>query len=227
MKGSPFARHFLLAVLGLAISVHASAGEIHSTLPGNTDPDKHYLFFMHGKIIEKKGNPARSRKYGLYKYDSMLKRFAKAGFEVISEERSKGTRMREYAPQVAENVQQLLAAGVPADHITVSGFSKGGRMTLMVATRLSNNDVNYVVLAGCRTSDISELELAPAGRILSIYDSRDDSFESCADIFAAGNEGLVSDEIVLTIGDGHGVFYKPLDEWVEPFVKWAINQTVH
>lgn len=222
MKGFRHTRIILLLV-SIVSTGHARAGDIHTSVPASIDPSRHYLFFMHGKIVEKKGNPARSRKYGLYKYDSMLKRFARAGLEVISEEREKGTRMREYAPQVAAGVQQLISAGVPAGNITVAGFSKGGRMTLMVATQLSNSDINYVVLAGCRSSDIHELELAPAGRILSIYDSRDDSFESCADIFSAGSEGLVSDEIVLDIGDGHGVFYKPLDEWVEPLVAWAMK----
>ncbi len=29
------------------------------------------------------------------------------------------------------------------------------------------------------------------------------------------------DEIVLQVGTGHGILFKPLDEWVLPTVEWA------
>ena len=86
---------------------------------------------------------------------------------------------------------------------------------------VNNKDVNYVVLAGCRTTDIDNLGLNPVGKVLSIYDSHDDKFESCAEIFAAGDEDLKSNELVLSVGDGHGVFYQPMDEWIQPMLKWA------
>jgi hypothetical protein len=151
----------------------------------------------------------------------MLKTFSSEGFEVISEVRSKGTDIFDYSYQVAADVEKLISAGVSGKNITVSGFSKGGRMTLVVSSLLENAEVNYVVLAGCRTPDIGNLDLSPVGRVLSIYDSNDDKFESCSEIFATASEGLEANEIVLNIGDGHGVFYRPLDDWVQPMVKWA------
>jgi hypothetical protein len=199
----------------------AYSGSIQESTPSNPSPDARYLFFLHGKIVEKKGVPARSKKFGDYKYREMLITFADAGFEVISEARSSGTDIHDYSEKVAGDVNKLISAGVPAKNITISGFSKGGRMTLVVSSLLGNKDVNYVVLAGCRSSDIDNLYLNPAGRILSMYDSSDDSFESCSKIFSAGGEGLVTKEIVLEIGGGHGVFYKPIDEWVKPLVSWA------
>ena len=217
-------RKLITLVLASAVWGYASsafAGSIHEAVPSNVDLDKRYLFFLHGKIVEKKGVPARSKKYGAYKYRKMLKVFAGEGFEVISEARSKGTDIFDYSSEVIEDVEKLISTGVPAKNITVAGFSKGGRMTLVVSSLLDNKDVNFVVLAGCRSTDIDNLGLSPTGRVLSIYDSNDDKFESCSEIFSAGGEGLESNEIVLEIGDGHGVFYQPMDEWVNPLVSWA------
>ena len=197
------------------------AGSIQESIPSNPNLESRYLFFLHGKIVEKKGDPARSKKYGDYEYQDMLKAFEEAGFEVISEARGRGTDINDYSAKVAEDVDKLISSGVPAKNITISGFSKGGRMTLVVSSLLDNKNINYVVLAGCRSSDIDNLNLSPSGRVLSIYDSDDDKFESCAEIFSTGGEGLVSKEIVLDIGDGHGVFYSPIDEWVKPLISWS------
>lgn len=171
--------------------------------------------------MEKKGLPARSRRYGGYEYQSMLDNFASNGFNVISEVRSSGTGIYDYASNVAEQVKKLINTGVPASHITISGFSKGGRMTLVVSSLLNNKDLNYVVLAGCRTSDIESFNLNPSGRLLSIFDSNDDSFESCSEIFSEGKDNLQAREIVLNVGDGHGVFYTPMAEWINPMIAWA------
>ncbi len=29
------------------------------------------------------------------------------------------------------------------------------------------------------------------------------------------------EELILNIGTGHGILYKPLDEWILPTVEWA------
>ena len=58
-------------------------------------------------------------------------------------------------------------------------------------------------------------------KVRDIYDSNDDKFGSCAKIFSSGNEDLESRELVLEVGDGHGVFYKPLDVWVQPAINWS------
>jgi hypothetical protein len=211
----------IIIISMLSYSSLADSGSIHESVPSKIDPTSRYLFFLHGKIVEKKGVPASSKKYGDYEYKEMLQTFADDGFEVISEARSKGTDIHDYSSEITESVEKLINAGTPAKNITVSGFSKGGRMTLVISSLLDNKDVNFVVLAGCRTSDIDNLGLNPVGKVLSIYDSNDDKFESCSKIFAAGDESLKSNELVLSIGDGHGVFYQPMDEWVQPMLKWA------
>ena len=36
-----------------------------------------------------------------------------------------------------------------------------------------------------------------------------------------GNEISGYDEKVLSVGTGHGILYKPLDEWMVPVIEWA------
>ena len=194
---------------------------IHKSTPVKINTEGHYIFFMHGKIVEKKGLPASSKRYGDYDYVEILDSFASHGFNVISEARSSGTDVHDYAYKVAKQVEKLISSGVPASHITVSGFSKGGRMTLIVSSLLNSKDVNYVVLAGCRLSNKYDYDLNPSGRVLSIYDSSDDTFGSCSRIFAEGKDKLITNEIVLNSGDGHGVFYSPINEWVDPILSWV------
>jgi len=194
---------------------------IHKSTPVKINTEDRYLFFMHGKIVEKKGIPASSKRYGDYDYMDMLDSFASHGFNVISEARSSGTDVHDYAYKVAKQVEGLISSGVPASHITVSGFSKGGRMTLIVSSLLNHKDINYVVLAGCRLSNRYDYDLNPSGRVLSIYDSSDDRFGSCSEVFTEGKDNLKSNEIVLNTGDGHGVFYTPIAEWVVPMMSWA------
>ena len=126
---------------------------IHTSTPTSINAESRYLFFLHGKIVEKKGIPATSRRYGDYDYLDMLDTFASNGFNVISETRSSGTDVHDYAFKITDQVVELIRSGVPASHITVSGFSKGGRMTMIVSSILNNKDINYVVLAGCRLSN--------------------------------------------------------------------------
>jgi len=202
------------------LALKAQAGEILKIPPDEISQTGRYLFFMHGKIVEKKGLPAKSKKYGSYEYNKILKSIANEEFVVLSEARRGGTDIYEYSKKVAEQVNELISKGVPPRNITVSGFSKGGRMTAVVSSLVANKDINYVILAGCRESDISKYDIQLSGRILSIYDKNDDTFGSCDELFATG-EGIESKEIVLTIGDGHGVFYRPRKEWIEPVVNWA------
>ena len=202
----------------------AQAGEVLVAPPGDVSQTGRYLFFMHGNIVEKKGLPARSKEYGSYEYEKMLAAFADGGLVVISEVRRGDTDIHAFASRVAGQVRTLLDKGVPAQHITVSGFSKGGRMTALVSSLLANRDIHYVILAGCKESDIPRYHLELRGHVLSIYDRNDDRFGSCSALFATGGKDLVSQEIVLTTGRGHGVFYSPRKEWVEPLISWSQQQ---
>ncbi len=205
-------------LLALVAAAPAHAGEVLTDLPKTIDPQARYLFYLHGRILELQGRHAVSPQHGPYEYDAILKALAGRGFSVISELRGAATGP-EYAQKVAGQVRRLRAAGVPVSGITVAGFSKGGSLTLGVAAEVAEAGVSYVVMAGCGAS---APEFAPRlkGRVLSLYDRNDDIAGSCGAVFAKA-PGLVTREIVLTVGKGHGTFFTPRAEWLEPLAAWA------
>jgi hypothetical protein len=197
--------------------------------PASIDLAKEYLFYLHGKIIEDQGLPAISPEYGEYEYQAILEKLGGYGFVVISEPRPKDTDSTAYAKKIAGQIETLLQAGVLPKHITVVGASKGGGITILVSQIVQNKDVNYVVMAICDPVTVTELKqngVILYGNVLSIFDYKDELAGSCQDLFSfSKGKGLSRhDEIVLKVGSGHGVLYKPLDEWITPIVQWARKQ---
>ncbi len=193
--------------------------------PASIDPEKRYMFYLHGKIIEDQGIPAVSAEYGVYEYEAILEKLASHGFTVISEQRQKGADGMKYAERVAGQVTGLLNAGVPAKNITVVGASQGAAITIAVSNFLANKDLNFVLMGTCNTETIQfskQQRLFLYGNILTIRDSDDGFADSCEELFAF-SEGKIArhEELVLHIGTGHGILYKPLDEWILPAVQWS------
>ena len=194
--------------------------------PASIDPAQPYLFYLHGKIIEDQGIPAVSPDYGEYEYGAILEKLRGYGFVVISEPRPMNTDSLEYAKKIAEQVTNLLEAGVPAKYITVVGASKGAGITIFVSHLLGNKDINFVILAICDPTTVADLiqnQITLVGNVLSIYDSADILAGSCQDLFSYSEaKGLTQhDEVVLNVGTGHGILYKPLDDWTLPTLQWA------
>jgi hypothetical protein len=194
--------------------------------PATIDPAGHYLFYLHGKIIEDQGLPAVSPEYGTYDYPAILEKLGSYGLVVISELRAKNTDGQAYAKRIAGQVTQLLNSGVPAGNITVAGASKGGAIAILASSLLANDALNYVLLAACDPASQQELkknDIHLYGNILSIYDSADQVAGSCQELFAfSTGKGLSKHaEIVLQVGSGHGMLYKPLDGWIMPLLRWA------
>jgi hypothetical protein len=186
------------------------------------------LFYLHGKIIEDQGIPAVSPAYGEYEYKAILDKLGGYGFVVISEQRPKGTDGVEYARKVAEQVTTLLNAGVPAASITIVGASKGAGIAIFAAHFLENQEINVVIMAICHPDVVKawkQDQIFLFGNVLSIYDSSDEFAGSCQELFSfSEGKGIARyDEIVLNVGTGHGILYKPLDEWILPIVQWANN----
>lgn len=193
--------------------------------PASIDPAKRYLFYLHGKIVEDQGIPAVSPDYGVYEYEAILAKLASYGFTVISEQRTKDTDGMKYAGHVADQVTQLLNAGVPAKDITVAGASKGASIVIAVSSFLADKDLNFVLLGTCHPDVVQfskEQNLVLYGNILTVRDESDELSGSCEELFAF-SEGKIArhQEIVLHVGTGHGILYKPLDEWIIPAVQWA------
>ena len=194
--------------------------------PASIDPAKEYLFYLHGKIIEDQGLPAVDPSYGEYEYQAILEKLSGYGFVVISEIRPKDPDTWAFAQKIAGQVKTLLKAGVPPKNIVVVGASKGAGITILISQAVQNKDVNYVIMAICDPATVAEIKkngVLLYGNVLSIFDYKDESYGSCRDLFLVSEgKGLSRhDEIVLKVGTGHGVLYKPLDEWIKPIIQWA------
>src|SRR5262249_57937535 len=103
-----------------AMSVHHHR-KIFDAVPAKIDPGARYLFNMHGWVVEASG-PAGAVRVDRYYWRWTIEAFADRGFVVISEARTP-TDVQVYALMVARQVARLRAAGVPSDHITVTGMS--------------------------------------------------------------------------------------------------------
>jgi dienelactone hydrolase len=216
---------FILVSGALVCVEHGLArpGSAYQDLPPSIDPSRKYLFYMHGRIVELRGRNAASKEHGRYQYDDIVKALADRGFVVISEVRPANTTV-EYGRKVAGRVRALMAAGVAPSNIAVTGFSKGGFLTIVTAAVLGEPKVNFVIMAGCGIGPYEQIlrEFAPQmkGRVLSLYDRADREAASCREAFRRA-PGLEHKEVELVTGVGHGLFYAPRREWLDPVSDWA------
>jgi hypothetical protein len=230
-------RSIVLLVLATMVAVVAACAsmsvhphrEIFDDVPAKIDPGARYLFHMHGWVVEEYG-PDGAVRTG-YWWRWTLEAFADRGFVVISEARSH-TDVQAYALAVARQVARLRAAGVPSDHITVTGMSKGGVITVLTTATIADPNVRFVVLAGCvpgwdngiRTG-FQAFGRAPQGRVLSMYDRYDSDVWSCSR-YLRNSPGLTFKEMIFDAGLGHALFYKPARLWVDPAVAWALGREI-
>lgn len=222
----------LLTLCGMGLCAEGMAqgrGEHHTQVPYSIDPQKRYLFYMHGNWIEKRGLGSSHPKWGAPRYHQIVDVFSRRGFVVISELRLREVSLRQYSQKVADQVLRLLDEGVPASRITVMGHSKGGHMALMVGSIVEKRDLNIVVLAGCASSGTSfrrnYLDFLSygartlKGRVLSLYDADDDVAGSCEEVFDKA-AWVETSETVLRSGWGHGLFFKPAPVWINAVADW-------
>lgn len=195
--------------------------QILTDLPAEIDPDTRYLFYLHGAIIERAGVRPTHPEFGVYEYREILEVLAGHGFIVISEARAPGTDVVEYATTVADQVRSLLESGVPQANISVVGFSKGGGIAATVSSILVAEDVKFVLMGACGPWLNERPEIVPHGQMLSLHEASDDMVGSCNGFFSRAGAEAVHQEIVINIGGGHGAFYRPRPEWVDPVVAWV------
>jgi hypothetical protein len=207
----------------------AAAGSFHTDIPETVDPNARYMIYLQGGWPETHSLSEPHRKNGLFEYDKIILALAGSGFEVISELRGAKTNPRRYVrTRTLPQIKSLIEKGVPANSITVVGFSKGGFMSLMIASTAKEPGLNLVNLAGCGTgqfrkiyesfleSDASKMQ----SRMLSLFDEKDTIGGSCAESKAKAGK-LVFAEEILTTGDGHATFCAPGDTWIEKVAAWA------
>jgi len=201
----------------LSYSFSIYAGDITSEIPTDPDTSGKYIFYLHGSAEERDGDNE--------KYQMAVDAIAESSATVISEIRG-DTDLNSYAKKIKKQVNLLLSKGVPAKNITISGFSKGSIITLAAAGLINNSHINYVLLAGCseELNDKYNVDASKtAGRILSIYDSGDEKFESCEDTIKP-SANVKFEETDLDSGKGHKVFRIPkekfIEQWRDPLIEW-------
>jgi hypothetical protein len=186
-----------------------------------------YVIYLHGRIVQEQQNARpRSAEYGYYELEKILQAFRDRGFMVTGDMRPRAAAVGESADQVVTQVRRLLAAHVPAGHITVVGASMGASIALLAATRLQNPDVRFGILGACLPESVRSLAaeqgIGPGGRLLAIREGSDELSNPCpawkGDPKAPN---LVAREIVLNTGMRHGFLYRPLPEWLNPIADWV------
>jgi len=222
MKVQSLSKTFLFVVVFIVIVMTVFvpitfSGQSSYGMPSGIDQTAKYFFFLHNYYVEKNGPD------GVCKYYDILKAFADQGFVVISEIRTGKIIPCTYAAKVVKQVNKLLNAGVPPENITVGGHSKGGVITLCVASQLGNPRVGFVVLAGCGIKPLAQAypdSTKLKGNFLSIYASSDSIASSCGTEFSKAIQGISSKEIELENGKGHKLFFQPEGIWLEPVLTW-------
>ena len=210
---------YLSAALLLLVFIVPALGQAEA--PQKIDPKAHYLFYLHGRIVEDDRRP-KSPQFGFYEYDQILETFRARGFVVLSEQRPKGTEIEKYAVKVAKQVEDLLKAGASPRQITVVGASQGSWIAMLASTHLKNRDLNFVFIAGC-SADTDFLKMIDwHGNVLSIYE-RTDRAGTCEKLRADATGLTQYEELVLNTNLRHGFIYRPLKEWIEPTIAWAMK----
>ena len=207
-----------IPVLALLLTLLAS----HA--PADENPTR-YLFYLHGQIVEGSDGRPEHPRFGVYDYPAIIKALEAEGFTVISEIRESNTDGREYAEALATEVRALLSDGIPANHISIVGASKGGGIAVAACSTLENEGLNFVFMGTCVNWIQNWPELKLRGRILSISEKSDTVAGSCTEPFA--NSVIIPEfhEILINTGRNHGAFYEPIPEWLEPTVEWCRGES--
>jgi hypothetical protein len=208
---------------GVADHARQGTGTVLQAFPADIDPANRYLIYLHNRFLESAEPGQVHPRFGSYEFEAILERLATDGLTVIGERRPDGADPRSYARRVADQVHALILAGVPPPAITVVGFSKGGAIAIFASSEIANDDVGFVILAACGPWIRAAAGLEPRGRLLSIREASDDLAGSCDVLFERASEGSDTLEIELTLGGGHGAFFRPHPEWVDPIVDWALG----
>jgi hypothetical protein len=203
-------------------------------LPSVINPSARYVFFLHGKIVEKRGPNGMHHCFGTYDYHGIVKSFRNQGFVVISEVRPERTKLDKYAGKIERQIKILLSYGLSPEQITVVGFSKGSAIALLVSTRLKDLGINFVLMSGCTHNGTHVLDRyrkvidrsvhSMQGRFLHIYDVSDQKCDVCRKILKNVSAEVTFKEMKLKNGLGHGLFYRPRKDWIEPVTEWISQE---
>ncbi|KAF2081795.1 alpha/beta hydrolase [Flavobacterium sharifuzzamanii] len=212
-----FSKFFLTFILSFLLNLNCYSQE------KTASKDQRYIFFFHNKFVEENDLNVAHPEYGKAEYNEILESYRKDNFIVFSEKRKKNTNAIDYAEKIAKQVKALIKKGVPPNHITVIGTSKGGYIAQFVSTFLSNPEVNFVFIGCFRDVDIQEIpDINFCGNILTIYEKSDIYGVSAIKRKETSKCKIEHfKEIELNTGLKHGFLYKAADNWLVPSKKWA------
>lgn len=209
----------LSGLIFFAFSLKVFSGEIYEEFPDKVDPNQKYVFYSHGYIVEGGNERPVHPRWGVYDFPSVKEGLGDKSYNLIAYHRHKDSNSLEYAKNLANEVNSLIEVGVPAENITLVGFSRGGAITIIASNELKNEKVNFVILAGCAGLIKSNPKIQLYGRVLSIYETSD-QVGSCNFLRERSNGVESFSEIAISTGKEHGAFYLPKEEWMVPLKQW-------
>lgn len=223
----PLGRVLTATLVTAVLAGPAFAGAQLSGFPERADPSHTYIIYLHGRIIESEGTGAVSPRFGAYDYDAIVDALADGGADVIADVRVGDTDVFDYSERLAGEITALMEQGVPAENITVAGFSKGGYMTLLVANELQNPAIRYVVMAGCTEGIVDgrdDVADGLQGTILSLVDQADDLGFPCTPLFERNPQLDDTGDIIFDADTGHGFFYRADPLWIDEVQSWSMKE---
>jgi hypothetical protein len=205
------------------IPISARAAELYDHFPDQIHASERYVIYSHGLIVEGDDPKPVSPKYGQYDFPGIKQAlFSGGGFNLIAYQRPKNADFTAYVGTLKSWVQRLIRAGVAPGRITLVGFSRGGQLTAYASSDLASTGINTALLAICEKGDFDRDPPGPplilGGNLLSIYETSD-TLGSCAKL-AARSHLTSFQEVAISTGKGHGAFFQPLSDWLEPLKAW-------
>lgn len=195
-------------------------GEIFESFPDKINSSDKYVFYSHGLIVEGTDPTPIHGRWGQYNFPTIKKELADSSYHLIATHRSAKTHPFKYAEQLSKQVTKLLKNGVPANSISLVGFSRGGFITAIASSYLKHMDLNFVILAACTSGLAKRAEVAIYGYLFSVYEASD-SVGSCDEVVARSVDTVSSyKEISISTGKEHGAFFTPRKEWIVPVKAW-------
>ena len=141
-------------------------------------------------------------------------------YHLIAFHRPKNTEPFTYAKKLSGQINKLLVKGVPADNITIIGFSRGAFITGLTSNLMKDTPINTIILAGCgRLVSKKHDDIQVYGHVLSVYEQTDKA-NTCKKLKDKSSHIASFKEIEINTGLSHGAFYRPISDWVTPVKQW-------
>jgi hypothetical protein len=213
----------LCFALLMSIPMNARAVELYDNFPDKIHASERYVIYSHGLIVEGTDLRPISPRFGQYDFPGIKQAlFNGGGFNLIAHQRPKNTDFNTYVETLKSWVHRLVKAGVAPSRISLVGFSRGGQLTAVASSDLASVGINTALLAICQNGDFDRDPPGPhlslGGNLLTIYETSD-QLGSCKKLAARSHLASFK-EVAISTGKGHGAFFQPRKEWLEPLRAW-------